>query len=87
VSQTLREAPGSAGALLGSSSSIARVPVYFPSDSTGMSAETMGHALLIQLHDLRFERHLIPSSPPLGEAWRVVAVLLSLPWLEVKEKA
>jgi regulator of PEP synthase PpsR (kinase-PPPase family) len=36
------------------------VPVYLPSDSTGMSAETMGHALLIQFPDLRFERHLIP---------------------------
>ena len=38
------------------------VPVFFLSDSTGISAETMGNALLIQFPDLRFERTLIPSS-------------------------
>jgi regulator of PEP synthase PpsR (kinase-PPPase family) len=36
------------------------VPVFFLSDSTGISAETMGNALLIQFPDLRFERRLIP---------------------------
>src|SRR3712207_8748891 len=37
------------------------VPVFFLSDSTGISAETMGNALLIQFPDLRFERRLIPD--------------------------
>ena len=36
------------------------VPVFFLSDSTGISAETMGNALLIQFPDLLFERRLIP---------------------------
>ena len=36
------------------------VPVFFLSDSTGISAETMGNALLIQFPNLRFERRLIP---------------------------
>ena len=35
-------------------------PVFFLSDSTGISAETMGNALLIQFPQLRFERRLIP---------------------------
>ncbi|MCW2807668.1 MAG: uncharacterized protein JWQ93_1623, partial [Marmoricola sp.] len=36
------------------------VPVFFLSDSTGISAETMGNALLIQFPNLRFDRTLIP---------------------------
>ena len=36
------------------------VPVFFLSDSTGISAETMGNALLIQFPERRFERRLIP---------------------------
>jgi regulator of PEP synthase PpsR (kinase-PPPase family) len=36
------------------------VPVFFLSDSTGISAETMGNALLLQFPGLRFERRLIP---------------------------
>ncbi|MCW2508011.1 MAG: hypothetical protein JWP68_1159, partial [Modestobacter sp.] len=36
------------------------MPVFFLSDSTGISAETMGNALLIQFPDVRFERTLIP---------------------------
>ena len=51
------------------------VPVFFLSDSTGISAETMGNALLIQFPDLRFERHLIPFISSVEEARRVVAVL------------
>lgn len=51
------------------------VPVFFLSDSTGISAETMGNALLIQLPDLRFERHLIPLITTVEEARRVVAIL------------
>ena len=51
------------------------VPVFFLSDSTGISAETMGNALLIQFPDLHFERRLIPFISSVEEASRVVAVL------------
>jgi regulator of PEP synthase PpsR (kinase-PPPase family) len=51
------------------------VPVFFLSDSTGISAETMGNALLIQFPDLRFERRLIPFISSVEEARRVVAIL------------
>jgi [pyruvate, water dikinase]-phosphate phosphotransferase / [pyruvate, water dikinase] kinase len=51
------------------------IPVFFLSDSTGISAETMGNALLIQFPDLRFERHLIPFITTVEEVRRVVAVL------------
>ena len=46
------------------------VPVFFLSDSTGISAETMGNALLIQFPDLRFERTLIPFISSVEEARR-----------------
>ena len=36
------------------------IPVFFLSDSTGISAETMGNALLIQFPELQFDRTLIP---------------------------
>ena len=55
--------------------SAAAVPVFFLSDSTGISAETMGNALLIQFPDLHFERHLFPFITTVEEARRVVAVL------------
>jgi regulator of PEP synthase PpsR (kinase-PPPase family) len=51
------------------------VPVFFLSDSTGISAETMGNALLIQFPDLRFERTLIPFISTVEEAREVVKVL------------
>ena len=51
------------------------VPVFFLSDSTGISAETMGNALLIQFPDLRFERRLIPFISTVEEARKVVAIL------------
>jgi len=51
------------------------IPVFFLSDSTGISAETMGNALLIQFPDLRFERRLIPFISSVEEARRVVAIL------------
>src|SRR3954452_14429242 len=51
------------------------VPVFFLSDSTGISAETMGNALLIQFPDLRFERRLIPFISTEEEAPRLVAIL------------
>ena len=51
------------------------VPVFFLSDSTGISAETMGNALLIQFPDMRFDRRLIPFISTIEEARRVVEVL------------
>jgi [pyruvate, water dikinase]-phosphate phosphotransferase / [pyruvate, water dikinase] kinase len=51
------------------------VPVFFLSDSTGISAETMGNALLIQFPDLRFRRRLIPFISTVQEARRVVSLL------------
>src|SRR3954452_12351931 len=51
------------------------VPVFFLSDSTGISAETMGNALLIQFPDLRFERTLIPFISTVEQARDVVAQL------------
>src|SRR4051812_27303323 len=51
------------------------VPVFFLSDSTGISAETMGNALLIQFPDLSFERTLFPFITTVEEARRVVALL------------
>lgn len=51
------------------------VPVFFLSDSTGISAETMGNALLIQFPDCRFERTLIPFIHTVEDARRVVETL------------
>jgi regulator of PEP synthase PpsR (kinase-PPPase family) len=51
------------------------VPVFFLSDSTGISAETMGNALLIQFPDLVFERTTIPFIKSVEEARAVVKVL------------
>jgi [pyruvate, water dikinase]-phosphate phosphotransferase / [pyruvate, water dikinase] kinase len=51
------------------------VPVFFLSDSTGISAETMGNALLIQFPDTRFERTLFPFITTLQEAQRVVEIV------------
>ncbi|KQY57547.1 MULTISPECIES: pyruvate, water dikinase regulatory protein [unclassified Nocardioides] len=51
------------------------VPVFFLSDSTGISAETMGNALLIQFPDLRFDRTVIPFISSVDEAREVVARL------------
>jgi regulator of PEP synthase PpsR (kinase-PPPase family) len=51
------------------------VPVFFLSDSTGISAEIMGNALLIQFPELRFERQLFPFITTVEEARRVVGIL------------
>ncbi|NYG59572.1 hypothetical protein BJ980_002495 [Nocardioides daedukensis] len=51
------------------------VPVFFLSDSTGISAETMGNALLIQFPDLRFNRTVIPFIASVEEAREVVVRL------------
>lgn len=49
--------------------------VFFLSDSTGISAETMGNALLLQFPEMVFERRLIPFITTEEEARRVVADL------------
>ena len=51
------------------------VPVFFLSDSTGISAETMGNALLLQFPDLHFDRTLIPFIATVEQAREVVASL------------
>jgi len=51
------------------------VPVFFLSDSTGISAEIMGNALLIQFPELRFERQLFPFITTVAEAQRVVRIV------------
>ena len=51
------------------------VPVFFLSDSTGISAETMGNALLLQFPDLKFERITIPFISGVDHAREVVATL------------
>lgn len=51
---------------------VSAVPVFFLSDSTGISAETMGNALLIQFPDLLFDRTLIPFISTVEDARRVV---------------
>ncbi len=51
------------------------VPVFFLSDSTGISAETMGNALLIQFPDVHFERTVIPFISTVEEARAVVTRL------------
>ncbi len=51
------------------------VQVFFLSDSTGISAETMGNALLIQFPGQRFERTVIPFISSAQEARAVVSRL------------
>ena len=51
------------------------VPVFFLSDSTGISAEIMGNALLIQFPDVRFDRTLIPFIHTVEDAREVVEQL------------
>jgi regulator of PEP synthase PpsR (kinase-PPPase family) len=51
------------------------VPVFFLSDSTGISAETMGNAILLQFPGLHFERRLIPFITTPEEAREVVREL------------
>ncbi|MDN5899061.1 MAG: kinase/pyrophosphorylase [Brachybacterium sp.] len=47
------------------------VPVFFISDSTGISAETMGNALLLQFPTIHFERRLMPFVRTVEEAREV----------------
>lgn len=51
------------------------VPVYVLSDATGISAETMASALLLQFPQVPFERHVLPFIATVEEARRVVAQL------------
>ncbi|SCX45515.1 hypothetical protein SAMN03159343_1604 [Klenkia marina] len=51
------------------------MPVFFLSDSTGISAELMGRALLLQFPDLVFETELIPFIASVEAAREVVAKL------------
>jgi len=46
--------------------------VFFLSDSTGVTAETLGNSLLTQFPDHRFERRTIPFIASVEEAERVV---------------
>ncbi len=45
---------------------------YFVSDSTGITAETLGNALLVNFPAIEFERHTIPFVDTLEGAQRVV---------------
>lgn len=49
------------------------VPVFFVSDGTGITAETMGNALLIQFPGLTFDRTLLPFVSSVDQAREVVA--------------
>lgn len=49
------------------------VPVFVLSDATGISAETMASALLLQFPQVPFERHVIPFITSVAEARTVVA--------------
>ncbi len=70
----MTDAPGSAG-VPGAGGEPPVVPVFFLSDSTGISAETMGNALLLQFPDVPFERTLIPFISTVEQAREVVAQL------------
>ena len=59
--------------MAGSSAEHGVIPVFFLSDSTGISAETMGNALLIQFPELQFDRTLIPFISSVEQAREVVA--------------
>ncbi len=54
---------------------VSAVPLLLLSDSTGISAETMGNALLIQFPFHRFDRRLIPFINSREEARKVAAIL------------
>ena len=53
----------------------APVPVYFVAESTGISAEAIGNALLVQFPGVRFERKRIPFINSIAGARQAVAVL------------
>jgi regulator of PEP synthase PpsR (kinase-PPPase family) len=51
------------------------VPVYFVAESTGISAEAIGNALLVQFPGVTFERHRIPFITSIAEARKAVEIL------------
>lgn len=51
------------------------VPIFFVSDSTGISAEMLGRALLAQFPGVRFEQRLFPFVTTAAQARKVVAIL------------
>ncbi|MDN5791319.1 MAG: kinase/pyrophosphorylase [Micrococcales bacterium] len=51
------------------------VPIFFVSDSTGISAEMLGKALLAQFPGVRFEPRLFPFISTVKEARKVVHIL------------
>ncbi|MEO6882050.1 MAG: pyruvate, water dikinase regulatory protein [Mycobacteriaceae bacterium] len=61
--------------MVGTSGAREVIPVFFLSDSTGISAETLGNALLIQFPELVFDRTLIPFIATVEQARDVVAQL------------
>jgi regulator of PEP synthase PpsR (kinase-PPPase family) len=67
--------PEPAGSSPGALVDDAPVPVYFVAESTGISAEAMGNALLVQFPGVRFERHRIPFITSIGDARKAVATL------------
>ncbi len=65
--------PGTTGAAVAEPD--APTPVYFVAESTGISAEALGNALLVQFPAARFERRRIPFIDSLEDARRAVAIL------------
>ena len=51
------------------------VPVFFVAESTGISAEAMGNALLVQFPGVEFARTRIPFLTSLGDARKAVSIL------------
>lgn len=51
------------------------VPVFFLSDSTGITAQALGTALLVQFPDLRFARQTFPFIRSVDEAREIVQVM------------
>lgn len=47
-------------------------PVFFVSDSTGITAETLGNALLAQFPATRFSRRVLPFVDSVDHARRAV---------------
>ncbi len=53
-------------------------PVYFLSDSTGITAETLGNTLLTQFPDCRFDRTTVPFISTVGQAQELVETIDAL---------
>lgn len=49
--------------------------VFFVSDNTGITAETLGNALLAQFPEFSFERHVLPFTDTVAAARRAVGVI------------